>query len=123
MSNLAKHTKAHLIALLEAQLAETERIRTESRERITRLIEQRDGLQAQIDGKESSPLQQAASELLEAFWYTAEVVDVTTSGFSPRLTIELPDATAGDMMHVFPGDTWTLLSSDDHTLQAIGSAL
>lgn len=123
MPNLAKYTKAELIAFLEEQQAETERIRTESRERITRLIAQRDGLQAQIDGKESSPLQKAASELLEGSWHTVEIVDVTVTGFSPRLTIDLTDATAGDVMHMFPGDTWTLLSCDDNDLQAIGSAL
>lgn len=69
-----------------------------------------------------SPLYRAVEALAEVDYRRARVEGVDPGRFSPSLVIELPDASAGDVIDVMPGHEYVLISAPAADFDALSQA-
>lgn len=125
-TRFARMTKAQLIDCIadmrEREVDDAKR-RNNLRATITDLTAHVAELQAAQDHVVyRSPLYRAVEALADADYRRARVESVDPGRFSPSLVIELPDASAGDVIDVMPGHEYVLISAPAADFDALSQA-
>lgn len=125
-AKLSRMTKAQLIDHIEQQRDRIKReADTTARQSATIAAQAKrnDELQAAQDHVVyRSPLYRAVETLAGADYRRARVESVDPGRFSPSLVIELPDASAGDVIDVMPGHEYVLISAPAADFDALSQA-
>lgn len=125
-AKLSRLTKAQLIDHIEQQRDRIKRdtdTTANQRATIADLTAKVAELQAAQDHVVyRSPLYRAVEALAEVDYRRARVESVDPGRFSPSLVIELPDASAGDVIDVMPGHEYVLISAPSADFDALSQA-
>lgn len=125
-TRFARMTKANLIECI-ARLQECADRDTETRAALRKTITDLTAHVAELQGAQDhvvyrSPLYRAVEPLTKADYRRVRVESVDPGRFSPSLVIELPDASAGDVIDVMPGHEYVLISAPAADFDALSQA-
>lgn len=125
-TRFARMTKANLIEYIARLQEHSDRDR-QTREDLRATIAAQAATIAELQAAQDhvvyrSPLYRAVEALADADYRRARVESVDPGRFSPSLVIELPDASAGDVIGMLPGHEYVLISAPAADFDALSTA-